>query len=91
MINDLNEIIGMECTHIFADSNCWDEKTTIRCKIIGFDINLEDKFPYSLSVNALLLPLKTTKEWEAENKGSIDEEIECMQVNGRSIDSIMFD
>jgi len=90
-LGNLNEIIGMECSHLWADTNVWDDKTTIRCKVVGFNIMLEDKFPYSLSVNALLLPIESTKEWERENKGYIDSEIECMQINGRSIDSIIFD
>ena len=81
IIANLEELIGKECTYNVDESNTWDDNNTIKCKVIGFNYELEDKFPYTLSIGVELLPI---------NMENIDKyDLYDMQC-GVSLDSVIF-
>jgi len=83
MINNLNEIIGMECTHNFSDDlSYWNDNNTIRCEVISVDVEVEDKFPYHLNISIGIVPL-------VEN--NLDEYVLDDMENGVCVNSLIFD
>ena len=89
--SDLDAIIGKLCYFKFDDEESFTDKNMIECKVTGFNVYLEDKFPYSLSIYALIEPLKVTKAFEKYCNGSLKDEIDCMSTNGVHLDLLIFD
>lgn len=85
---ELDEIIGMECSHLWRGDN-WNIQNSIRCEVLGVLFSVDALG--CLMVAVQLEPIKTSKAWDDEHKDEEDSEIMCMRYNGRSIDSILFD
>jgi len=92
-MEDLKELIGKKCSHIWnSDLNIINDSNTIECEILGFNIEINEKIPFDLIIKVLLEPTKPiNKQWQKENKGCIDAEIMCLSINGRDIKSLCFD
>jgi len=84
ILKDLYDLIDMECTHNFSeDLSIWNKKNTIRCKIVSIEnIEIEDKFPYTLDIGIGIVPI-------VEN--DLDEDTIDDMARGVCIDSLVFD
>ena len=54
LLNNLNELIGMKCSHNISEENTWSEDTCVDCTVTGFLIELEETFPYHVMVSVQL-------------------------------------
>jgi len=78
-LDNLNELIGYECTYNFeAFAGHYSE---VRCRVKGFIYILEEAFPYGLIILIKILPL---------NFNDVTENMLDMMQDGVGIDEVVF-
>jgi hypothetical protein len=84
IIHNLEDLIGMDCTHNFGENiDLWSDETLVRCRILGIIANIEEKGFYELTISFLISPI--------EEKGLGDDKINDMRIDGVCVESLMFD